>query len=183
MKKDWDPTKWSLAHILGVIRCLLIIPFPESSLNEEAGKLFMDNYEEYARMAKLMTKIHATKNKKSCVKNIDENNNSNRLDLSNIRMKDDEIKEAEKHIKFQFQSSSNLDASMEEEKEPLQNFWLNSGYQLGSSRQFGQDSNEENMKIPQYQNSSVVNGACLFGAKADGDLKKPKPKKKKMRRI
>ena len=59
LKRDWNPAKWSLGHILGVIRCLLIIPFPESSLNEEAGKLFMDDYEEYARMARMMTKIHA----------------------------------------------------------------------------------------------------------------------------
>jgi ubiquitin-conjugating enzyme E2 S len=124
LKKDWDPTKWSLAHILGVIRCLLIIPFPESSLNEEAGKLFMDDYEEYARMAKLMTKIHAKKFKKSSVKDIDENSNSIIVDSSNTRMNNEENKETEKHIKFQFQfqSNSNLDASMEEEKEPLQNF-------------------------------------------------------------
>ena len=35
------------------------MPFPESSLNDEAGKLFMEDYEEYFWMAKLMTQIHA----------------------------------------------------------------------------------------------------------------------------
>lgn len=74
LKKDWDATKWSLSHILGVIRCLLIIPFPESSLNEEAGRLFMDDYQEYARMAKLMTKIHAMQSKK---KEVETNENAN----------------------------------------------------------------------------------------------------------
>mmetsp|Transcript_24330 Transcript_24330/g.17123 ORF Transcript_24330/g.17123 Transcript_24330/m.17123 type:complete len:92 (+) Transcript_24330:150-425(+) len=34
LKKDWDPSKWSLRHIFEVIRCLLIVPFPESSLND-----------------------------------------------------------------------------------------------------------------------------------------------------
>ena len=42
-----------------MIRCLLIIPFPESALNEEAGKLFMENYDEYAKYAKLITQLHA----------------------------------------------------------------------------------------------------------------------------
>ena len=59
LKRDWDPKKWSLSHIFGVIKCLLIVPFAESSLNDEAGKLFMEDYDNYFRMAKLHTKIHA----------------------------------------------------------------------------------------------------------------------------
>ena len=47
-----------MSHVLGVIRCLLIVPFPESSLNDEAGKLFMESYDEYARRARLMTNVH-----------------------------------------------------------------------------------------------------------------------------
>ncbi len=39
--------QWNLSHIFEVIKCLLIIPFPESSLNEEAGKQFMESYEEF----------------------------------------------------------------------------------------------------------------------------------------
>lgn len=58
LKKDWKP-EHTLAHVLQVIRCLLIVPFPESSLNDDAGKLFMESYDEYARKAKLMTTIHA----------------------------------------------------------------------------------------------------------------------------
>ncbi|GMF57495.1 unnamed protein product [Phytophthora fragariaefolia] len=60
LKKDWKPTL-GLAHVLQVVRCLLIVPFPESSLNGEAGKLFLDSYDEYARRAKLWTNIHAPK--------------------------------------------------------------------------------------------------------------------------
>lgn len=46
--------------MLQVVHCLLIVPFPESSLNDEAGKLFMESYDEYARKARLMTGIHAS---------------------------------------------------------------------------------------------------------------------------
>ena len=47
LKKDWNPAKWNLGHILEVIKCLLIVPFPESSLNEEAGRQFMEDYQQY----------------------------------------------------------------------------------------------------------------------------------------
>lgn len=60
LKRDWKPDL-GIIHVVQVIRCLLIVPFPESSLNDEAGKLFMESYEEYARRAKLMTCIHAPK--------------------------------------------------------------------------------------------------------------------------
>ena len=62
------------------IKCLLIVPNPESALDEEAGKLLLEDYQEYykvciqgalsgdsnaytpvaAQRAKLMTSIHAT---------------------------------------------------------------------------------------------------------------------------
>uniref|UniRef100_A0AAV1U247 E2 ubiquitin-conjugating enzyme n=1 Tax=Peronospora matthiolae TaxID=2874970 RepID=A0AAV1U247_9STRA len=60
LKKDWQPML-GLSHVLQVVRCLLIVPFPESSLNDEAGKLFLESYDEYARRAKLWTDIHAPK--------------------------------------------------------------------------------------------------------------------------
>jgi ubiquitin-conjugating enzyme E2 S len=37
---------------------LLIYPFPESSLNDEAGKLFMESYDEYSKRARLMADVH-----------------------------------------------------------------------------------------------------------------------------
>jgi len=65
LKKDWDPSNWSLQHVFEVIRCLLIVPFPESALNEEAGKVFMDDYEEYAQHARLITELYALPKEKS----------------------------------------------------------------------------------------------------------------------
>jgi len=57
LKKDWTP-ETTISHVLAVIRCLMIVPFPESSLNDEAGKLFMESYEEFAKRAKLMADVH-----------------------------------------------------------------------------------------------------------------------------
>ncbi|GMI31034.1 hypothetical protein TrRE_jg6918 [Triparma retinervis] len=62
LKKDWSAST-TISHVLSVIRCLLIVPFPESSLNDEAGKLFMESYDEYARRAKLMANVHARQSK------------------------------------------------------------------------------------------------------------------------
>ena len=63
LKKDWT-AEVTLTHVLQVIRCLLIVPFPESSLNDEAGKMFMDSYDEYAARARIVTEVHALPNKK-----------------------------------------------------------------------------------------------------------------------
>ncbi|KQJ93604.1 ubiquitin-conjugating enzyme E2 22 [Brachypodium distachyon] len=62
LKKDWNPSH-GLRHVLLVVRCLLIEPFPESALNEQAGKMLLENYEDYARHARLYTGIHALKPK------------------------------------------------------------------------------------------------------------------------
>ena len=60
LKRDWNPDL-GLRHVLTVIRCLLIEPNPESALNEEAGKLLLESFEEFATKARLMTDIHAKK--------------------------------------------------------------------------------------------------------------------------
>ena len=41
------------------MKCLLIVPNPESALNEEAGKLLLEQYEDYSMRAKMYTEIHA----------------------------------------------------------------------------------------------------------------------------
>lgn len=58
LKKDWKPTH-GLEHILLVVRCLLIVPNAESALNPEAGRLLLDDYAEFSKRARLMTRIHA----------------------------------------------------------------------------------------------------------------------------
>lgn len=44
---------------LQTIKCLLIVPNAESALNEEAGKLLLEHYDDYSQRAKMMTEIHA----------------------------------------------------------------------------------------------------------------------------
>ncbi|KAM9299685.1 ubiquitin-conjugating enzyme E2 S [Gastrophryne carolinensis] len=58
LKKDWK-AELGIRHVLLTIKCLMIHPNPESALNEEAGRLLLENYEEYASRARLMTEIHA----------------------------------------------------------------------------------------------------------------------------
>ena len=43
------------------------MPNPESALNEEAGKLLLEAYDDYASRAKMMTEIHAQVNIKSTI--------------------------------------------------------------------------------------------------------------------
>lgn len=63
LKRDWNPSL-GLRHVLIVVRCLLIEPFPESALNAQAGKMLLDNYEEYARHARIFTATHAVNSKR-----------------------------------------------------------------------------------------------------------------------
>ena len=58
LKRDWKPDL-GIKHILLTIKCLLIVPNPESALNEEAGKLLLERYDDYCSRAKLFTEIHA----------------------------------------------------------------------------------------------------------------------------
>lgn len=64
LKKDWK-ADLGLKHILITVKCLLIYPNPESALNEEAGKLLLEQYAEYSKQAKMMTEIYAQPSKKS----------------------------------------------------------------------------------------------------------------------
>jgi len=59
LKKDWQAS-YGIAYILVTIKCLLIYPNPESALDEEAGKLLLEDYDAYCSRAKLITSVHAT---------------------------------------------------------------------------------------------------------------------------
>ena len=58
LKKDWNPNL-GIRHILTVIRCLLIDPSPESALNDEAGKLLLEAYDDFAQRARMFTDLYA----------------------------------------------------------------------------------------------------------------------------
>lgn len=46
-------------RVLQTIKCLLIVPNAESALNEEAGKLLLEEYDHYFQRAQMITEIHA----------------------------------------------------------------------------------------------------------------------------
>ena len=56
LKKDWT-TDLTIKHVFQVIKCLLIVPFPESSLNCEAGE--NDNHSEIATSTFSIIKFHS----------------------------------------------------------------------------------------------------------------------------
>ncbi|KAI9808658.1 MAG: hypothetical protein M1825_003809 [Sarcosagium campestre] len=58
LKRDWKK-ELSLRDILVTISCLLIYPNPDSALNSSAGHLIQEDFEAFARQARLMTSIHA----------------------------------------------------------------------------------------------------------------------------
>ena len=86
LKKDWNPSQWNLYNLFEVIKCLLIVPFPQSALNEEAGKLFMENYDEYFKIAKMYTNIYAMKNNGNS--NVTNNNNDDDIEMEDKCEKD-----------------------------------------------------------------------------------------------
>lgn len=58
LKRDWAPSL-GLRHVLVVIRCLLVEPNPESALNEEAGRLLLEDYADFERKVRMLTAVHA----------------------------------------------------------------------------------------------------------------------------
>lgn len=60
LKKDWT-SQHTLTEIVTVVKCLLIYPNPESALDEEAGRLLLEKYDEYFDRARLWTEIHGRK--------------------------------------------------------------------------------------------------------------------------
>ncbi|KAE9586333.1 putative aminoacyltransferase, E1 ubiquitin-activating enzyme [Lupinus albus] len=93
LKKDWNPSL-GLRHVLIVVRCLLIEPFPESALNEQAGKLLLEDYDGYARHARLYTGIHAKPKPKFKSRAISESTTALNVGHTNTSVLSNEIKAA-----------------------------------------------------------------------------------------
>jgi len=106
LKRDWNPKQWSLYNLFEVIKCLLIVPFPQSSLNEEAGKMFMDNYDEYFRVAKMLTEIHA---KKKVTKKEESNNDDTDKNKDNDDNEEKNNEDVEMVFDFSSQKEINND--------------------------------------------------------------------------
>ena len=121
LKRDWNPKQWSLYNLFEVIKCLLIVPFPQSSLNEEAGKMFMDNYDEYFKVAKMLTEIHAKK--KETKK--EESNNDDDKDKGKDKDEIDEKDNEDTEMVFDFSSQKEKNSDKPENKAEVNEFVVN----------------------------------------------------------
>ena len=121
LKRDWNPKQWSLYNLFEVIKCLLIVPFPQSSLNEEAGKMFMDNYDEYFKVAKMLTEIHAKKKETKKEESNNDDDKDNNKDKDEIDEKDNEDTE----MVFDFSSHKEKNSDKPENKTEVNEFIVN----------------------------------------------------------
>jgi len=140
LKKDWNPKQWSLVHVFQVVRCLLIIPFPESSLNEEAGRLFIENYQEYFKLAKIYTNVHSMLNNNDAEPKLSSylSENNSRLNIRNnekdqenlINQKSQSSNEVnnfnEMHLEFKKHSKSQHTKTVTEETDKQEKVNLSS---------------------------------------------------------
>ena len=55
---------WRLGQVTHLDLRVLLLLTAESALNEEAGKLLLENYADYEKHARLMTSIHAQPSKR-----------------------------------------------------------------------------------------------------------------------
>ena len=58
----------------------MIVPNPESALNEEAGKLLLEQYEDYAKRARLYTSIQAKSGKSQYLLLVEQRQKENQSD-------------------------------------------------------------------------------------------------------
>jgi ubiquitin-conjugating enzyme E2 S len=76
---------------------LLIVPNAESALNEEAGKMLLEHYDDYSQRAKLMTDIHA---KPSCSSKTEHSDDDEGCSSSKKLASDKELQDAKKKEKL-----------------------------------------------------------------------------------
>jgi len=92
LKKDWK-SDLGIKHVLLTIKCLLIVPNAESALNEEAGKMLLEHYDDYSKRAKLLTDIHARPSSSSHTGHSDDEGCSSSKKLASDKKLQDKKKE------------------------------------------------------------------------------------------
>ena len=158
LKRDWNPKQWSLYNLFEVIKCLLIVPFPQSSLNEEAGKMFMENYDEYFKVAKMLTEIHAKKKvikkePKEEDKNIGEKKEKEKdedVEMKNASAKKEKIDEENKEKKIEIDCEE-ITEDKNNTKNDLNNSFIKDNLNRDNNTSlFSNDNNKSN-------NNQIIN--------------------------
>ncbi|KAJ3340734.1 ubiquitin-conjugating enzyme E2 S [Gonapodya sp. JEL0774] len=60
LKREWKKGT-SVGEVLVTIKCLLIAPNPDSALNQEAGKLLLEEYDRFAQRARVFAEVYGGK--------------------------------------------------------------------------------------------------------------------------
>ena len=188
LKRDWNPKQWSLYNLFEVIKCLLIVPFPQSSLNEEAGKMFMDNYDEYFRVAKMITEIHAKKKIENKAKKDEDNNDINNEKNTNNKEKDEDFimdnTSAKKEKNFEEKEVNNievinedLDNEKSDSKDDLNNSFIKDNINGDNSCSlFCNDTNNtsNNNNIFNFDNDNFLDNFSIARSKTIKFRERPK---------
>ena len=121
LKKDWK-SDLGLKHVLLTIKCLLIVPNPESALNEEAGKLILESYDDYYKRAKLYTEIHAKSSQNNSSKpSTSSASSSNSAGAGNSNSSQDEASANKKACNVSLKKKS--DKVAKDKKKTLKRLW------------------------------------------------------------
>lgn len=141
LKKDWKPDL-GIKHILLTIKCLLIVPNAESALNEEAGKLLLEDYDEYFSRAKLYTEVHARNSCKSFPNACLPNNTSSENIYANVN----------NNNSSNGSSSSSSSSSLTSSTNPL-----DSNKTINANTTSNNQNDEPNMKIAKMSTTTKKN--------------------------
>ena len=153
LKKDWNPSQWNLYNLFEVIKCLLIVPFPQSALNEEAGKLFMENYDEYFKIAKMYTNIYAMKNNGNDIEMEDKCEKDNNYMRNNVSIYSQSEMKVNRNM---VDNDINLDIIRRRSEIPRSNYNLNNlNYNCNINNNL---CDNETKKI--YNNNYIYNNNC-----------------------
>ncbi|KAK0554626.1 hypothetical protein OC845_000658 [Tilletia horrida] len=93
LKKDWKP-EYGIGHILLTIKCLLMAPNPDSALDPESARLLQEEYDEYCRIARLWTSVHAPASRCPVKLFADEVDDQQREDADNVAVDPMQVDEA-----------------------------------------------------------------------------------------
>jgi ubiquitin-conjugating enzyme E2 S len=158
LKKDWQPTL-GLRHVLAVIRCLLIEPNPESALNEEAGKLLLENYAEFSKRARMMTMVHAMKNQ-----NKNQNSNNNTKDAN----QDGAEQTEQRKERSPDAANNNNNNNNNEEENNQENMMMNINNKISSSSK----TNNNNEDVAQQAANNKTSSSATNNNKAATDKRR-----------
>ena len=156
----------------------MIVPFPESSLNDEAGKNFMDSYDEYAKRAKLLAGVHGLTQFSNCAPMMGGGGSSS---AAHARGVVGDGKTPEESSDTDDHQPSHLDKKLDGKKSPttLPNNAVDSGSTISCSSNGGGGGGGGGKKLKKSTHHSNI----VRSGASSKTLEKQKSKKKSLKRL